>query len=41
MLVEQGFTTFDCADIYTGVEEIIGQFVNELKAQGGYSQDTI
>ena len=30
MLVDQGFTTFDCADIYTGVEEIIGRFVNEL-----------
>mgnify|MGYP001071209252 CR=1 FL=1 len=25
-LVEQGFTTFDCADIYTGAEELIGRF---------------
>ena len=24
--VEAGITTFDCADIYTGVEELIGQF---------------
>ncbi len=25
--VEAGITTFDCADIYTGVEELIGQFL--------------
>ena len=25
MLVEQGFTTFDCADIYTGAEEFISR----------------
>ncbi|GIS87432.1 MAG: hypothetical protein CM1200mP18_01420 [Gammaproteobacteria bacterium] len=24
--VEHGITTFDCADHYTGVEELIGQF---------------
>ena len=24
--VEAGITTFDCADIYTGVEELIGAF---------------
>jgi aryl-alcohol dehydrogenase-like predicted oxidoreductase len=24
--VEEGITTFDCADIYTGVEELIGRF---------------
>ena len=41
MLVEQGFTTFDCADIYTGAEELLGQFVDELKAEGGYSEDKI
>lgn len=40
-LVDQGFTTFDCADIYTGVEEIIGMFVNELKAEGNYREDSI
>lgn len=30
-LVESGFTTFDCADIYTGVEEFLGKFVGSLK----------
>ncbi|MDW3191034.1 MAG: aldo/keto reductase [Cytophagales bacterium] len=30
--VEAGITTFDCADIYTGVEELIGQF---LKSHNG------
>lgn len=29
--VETGITTFDCADIYTGVEELIGQFLVEEK----------
>ncbi len=41
MLVDQGFTTFDCADIYTGVEEIIGRFVNELKGSGYYQEEDI
>lgn len=40
-LVDHGFTTFDCADIYTGVEEIIGRFVNELKASGRYQEEDI
>ena len=35
-LVEQGFTTFDCADIYTGAEELLGRFVMELKGSGHY-----
>jgi len=30
--VEQGITTFDCADIYTGVEELIGKFVRKYKS---------
>ena len=30
-LVEKGFTTFDCADIYTGAEDFLGRLVNELK----------
>lgn len=34
LLYEQGFTTFDCADIYTGAEEFIGKFVQELKSAG-------
>ena len=29
-LVEHGFTTFDCADIYTGVERLIGRFRRRL-----------
>lgn len=41
MLKERGLTTFDCADIYTGVEEILGRFVNELKAEGNYSHEDI
>ena len=41
MLKERGLTTFDCADIYTGAEEILGRFVSELKAMGGYSHDDI
>ncbi len=28
-LVDAGFNTFDCADIYTGVEELIGEFVKQ------------
>lgn len=41
MLVEQGFTTFDCADIYTGVEETIGRFVKQLKNASSLSSDDI
>ncbi|WP_276754760.1 aldo/keto reductase [Limosilactobacillus ingluviei] len=40
-LVAQGFTTFDCADIYTGVEELIGRFVQELKGSGHYQEEDI
>jgi aryl-alcohol dehydrogenase-like predicted oxidoreductase len=29
--VEAGITTFDCADIYTGVEELIGRFLQKNK----------
>jgi len=29
--VEAGVTTFDCADIYTGVEELIGKFIKQNK----------
>lgn len=41
MLKERGLTTFDCADIYTGVEDILGRFVDELKARGNYSHEDI
>lgn len=30
--VAAGITTFDCADIYTGVEELIGKFLNKYKS---------
>ncbi len=33
--VAAGITTFDCADIYTGVEEMIGAFRRETARQGG------
>ena len=29
--VDAGITTFDCADIYTGVEELIGKFLRKHK----------
>lgn len=32
---QSGITTFDCADIYTGVEELIGRFLKEWKVQNG------
>ena len=32
--VDAGITTFDCADIYTGVEELIGRFRREYPALG-------
>ena len=41
MLVERGFTTFDCADIYTGAEDYIGRFVDELKAGPHFSPSDI
>jgi len=31
-LVERGFTAFDCADIYTGVEELLGEFLQRQPA---------
>ena len=34
-LVEAGFTSFDCADIYTGVEELLGGFVQEYRRRTG------
>lgn len=33
--VEAGITTFDCADIYTGVEELIGAFLARLREREG------
>lgn len=31
----QGITAFDCADIYTGVEELIGRFLGEWRERPG------
>jgi aryl-alcohol dehydrogenase-like predicted oxidoreductase len=36
-LVELGFTTFDCADIYQGVEEFIGGVLRKSRGAGGRS----
>jgi aryl-alcohol dehydrogenase-like predicted oxidoreductase len=36
---EKGITTFDCADIYTGVEELIGKFLALRKQRFGYNND--
>jgi len=35
--VEAGVTTFDCADIYTGVESLIGTFLAQRRASGRLS----
>jgi aryl-alcohol dehydrogenase-like predicted oxidoreductase len=32
---DAGITAFDCADIYTGVEELIGQFIRDWRNQRG------
>ena len=34
---DAGITAFDCADIYTGVEEMIGEFLRAWRAQRGSS----
>ncbi len=40
--VDNGITTFDCADIYTGVEEMIGDAVTQLRQRdGGPVEDRI
>lgn len=35
LFVENGVTTFDFADIYTGVEELVGQFLKGMTARYG------
>ncbi len=40
--VDAGVTTFDCADIYAGVEEKIGRFRSELvRARGRFALDSV
>lgn len=41
LLVEKRFTTFDCADIYTGTEEFLGEFLKQLKHTSNISPDDI
>lgn len=41
LLRERGFTTFDCADIYTGAEEFIGSFITELKKDPDFKEEDI
>lgn len=33
--VDSGITTFDCADIYTGVEELIGRYLHDYRTRYG------
>ena len=33
--LDAGITTFDCADIYVGVEEMIGDFIGDLRTRRG------
>ena len=35
--LDAGITTIDCADIYTGVETIIGDFIDDLRSRRGES----
>ena len=41
LLKDRGFTTFDVADIYTGAEEFIGEFISQLKQRGDYHEEDI
>ncbi|MEM1428359.1 MAG: aldo/keto reductase [Pseudomonadota bacterium] len=36
--LEAGITTFDCADIYTGVEEMIGAFIADTRQNRGAAE---
>lgn len=36
--LDAGLTTFDCADIYTGVEEMIGEFIAQVRGDQGTEQ---
>jgi aryl-alcohol dehydrogenase-like predicted oxidoreductase len=33
--LDAGISSFDCADIYVGVEEMIGEFIGEIRARRG------
>ena len=38
---ESGITAFDCADIYTGVEELIGEFLCSWRERYGAAAPTM
>lgn len=38
---DRGMTTFDCADIYTGVEEMIGGAVSQLRQRESINVDEV
>ncbi len=40
-LTDRGFTTFDCADIYTGVEELYGRFLKQYLSIPGRQREDI
>ncbi len=40
-MVDAGLTAFDCADIYTGVEELLGEFLRARGAGGAPDQSPI
>jgi len=37
--VDSGINTFDCGDVYAGVEELIGKFIKERKRRNGHADD--
>ena len=40
-LVDLGFTTFDLADIYIGAEDVLGEFLSDLRHGHGLTPDDI
>jgi len=40
-LVDVGLTTFDCADIYTGVEELLGRFIGDIRGRAKHADAPI
>ena len=40
-IIEYGVTAFDCGDIYTGVEEILGKMLNTHILYGGGTRESL
>ena len=38
IFLEAGISTFDCADIYVGVEEMLGEFIASVRQKYGSSK---